>query len=72
VRAILDHLKAQDDVILAILRNMEGASGITPDSAQRAAEDRLRQVQSTEAAVVARTIEEEETEAGLHDAPGPG
>jgi uncharacterized membrane protein len=66
VWAILEHLKAQDDVILAILRQMQQASGMSPTEAQREAERRLQEVQETEREIVSKTIKEEEAEAGLH------
>jgi uncharacterized membrane protein len=65
VRAILEHLKCQDDVILTILRNMQHAAGDQPNEEQRRAEERLRRVRETESEIVTRTIQEEEAEAGL-------
>jgi uncharacterized membrane protein len=65
VRAILEHLKAQDDVILAILRQMQQESNMSPTEAQQLAEKRLQDVQKWEEGVVSRTIMEEEQEAGI-------
>jgi uncharacterized membrane protein len=65
IRAVLDHLKAQDDVILAILRRIETVRGVAPDEAQIAAEKRLREVAAREDRVVRRTVSREEKEAGL-------
>jgi uncharacterized membrane protein len=65
VRAILEHLKAQDDVILAILRQLQEASGMSPTEAQQQAEKRLQDVQKWEEGIVSRTIREEEQEAGI-------
>jgi uncharacterized membrane protein len=65
VLAVLDHLRAQDDVILAILRQLERASNIEPDERQRAAEERLHKVAEVESAIMSKTIAEEEKEAGL-------
>jgi uncharacterized membrane protein len=71
VRAILEHLKAQDEVILAILRQMQQESGMSATDAQIEAERRLQDVQKWEEEVVSRTIREEEIEAGI-SAPEPG
>jgi uncharacterized membrane protein len=66
VRAILEHLKAQDEVILAILRQQQEASGMSPSEAQKLAEKNLQDVQKWEQEVVSKTIKEEELEAGIH------
>jgi uncharacterized membrane protein len=65
IRAVLDHLKAQDDVILAILRRLEAVGGVAPDEAQIAAEKKLREVAAREERVVRRTVSKEEKAAGL-------
>jgi uncharacterized membrane protein len=65
VRAVLEHLKAQDDVILAIVRQMQRSSGLKPTAEQVQAEARLREVAEGEAEMLARTIREEQAEAGL-------
>jgi uncharacterized membrane protein len=71
VRAILEHLKAQDEVILAILRQMQQESNMSPTEAQQLAEKRLQDVQKWEEGIVSRTIREEEQEAGIgHQAGG--
>jgi hypothetical protein len=62
---VLDHLKAQDDVILAILRRLEAVGGVAPDEAQIAAEKKLREVAAREERVVRRTVSKEEKAAGL-------
>ena len=66
IRAVLDHLKAQDDVILAILRRLEAVGGVAPDQPQLDAEKRLRQVAAREERLVRRTVQQEEKEAGLN------
>jgi uncharacterized membrane protein len=65
VRAILTHLKAQDDVILAILRRLEALHGVSPDAAQIAAEEALRSVAQREARLVTRQVKAEEEKAGI-------
>jgi uncharacterized membrane protein len=65
VRAILAHLKAQDDVILAILRRLEALHGVSPDAAQIAAEEALRSVAQREARLVTRQVKAEEEKAGI-------
>jgi uncharacterized membrane protein len=65
VQAILGHMQAQDDVMLAILRQLEAIHGIQPNEAQRLAESRLRSVQEDEASMLQETIREAETQAGL-------
>ena len=65
VRAILAHLKAQDDVILAILRRLEALHGVTADAAQIAAEEALRDVAQKEARLVTRQVKAEEEKAGI-------
>ncbi len=65
VRAILEHLKAQDDVILAILKQMQQDSNMSPSEAQQLAEKHLQDVQKWEEGIVSRTIMEEEQEAGI-------
>jgi uncharacterized membrane protein len=70
VRAILEHLKAQDDCILSVLRRLEALHGIGPDAAQMAAEESLRSVVRREAELVSRTVKSEEKAAGIDDGPG--
>jgi uncharacterized membrane protein len=65
VRAILTHLKAQDDVILAILRRLEALHGVSPDAAQMAAEETLRSVAERESRLVSRHVKAEEEKAGI-------
>jgi uncharacterized membrane protein len=65
VRAILTHLKAQDDVILAILRRLEALHGVSPDAAQIAAEEALRGAAQREARLVTRQVKAEEEKAGI-------
>lgn len=65
VRAILEHLKAQDDVILSILRQLESIHHVTPNQEQIGCEERLADVRKTEERMVLATIREEEAEAGL-------
>ena len=65
IRAVLDHLKAQDDVILAILRRLEAVGGVAPDEAQIVAEKKLREVAAREERLVRRNVKQEEQEAGL-------
>ena len=75
IHAVLDHLKAQDDVILAILRSLEQIHGIEPGTEQIAAEARLTKVTDYETRMVKRWVRLEEKEAGLPSqpsaAPGP-
>lgn len=65
IQAVLDHLQAQDDVILTILRQLEQAHSIQPDAAQRTAETRLHQFHELEAQWIEKTVWEEEGRAGL-------
>ena len=72
IGAVLEHLKAQDDVMLAILRQLEAIHGVKPDRSQREAEARLAEVVKREQKVMQQTIKEEEQEAGLGpDRRGP-
>ena len=72
---MLDHLKAQDDVILAILRSLEQIHGINPGPEQIEAEARLDKVTDYETRMVKRWVRMEEKEAGLAPqapaTPGP-
>jgi uncharacterized membrane protein len=63
--AVLNHLKAQDDVIITILRQLARIHGIKPDAAQLAAEKRLQEVSQTEAVMLRHEINAQEREAGL-------
>jgi uncharacterized membrane protein len=65
IRAILAHLKAQDDVILAILRRLEALHGVSPDAAQNAAEEALRSVAISEDRLVSSQVKAEEEKAGI-------
>lgn len=65
VRAILAHLKAQDDVILAILRRLEALHGVSPDAAQVVAEESLKSVAQREGELVKQTVKTEEKAAGI-------
>jgi uncharacterized membrane protein len=65
VRAVLEHLKAQDDVIIAILRQLESIHNVQPNRDQIAAEKHLEEVTQLEERMVATTIQQEEKEAGL-------
>jgi uncharacterized membrane protein len=69
VHAVLEHLKAQDDVILAILRQLEKVHEVTPGEEQIAAEKRLDDVTKFEGRMVKRWIKMEEQEAGLEADP---
>ncbi len=69
IHAVLDHLKAQDDVILAILRSLEQIHGITPGPEQIEAEARLAKVTDYETRMVKRWVRMEEKEAGLQPQP---
>jgi uncharacterized membrane protein len=68
VRAVLEHLKAQDDVILTILDGLQRIHGMAPDAAQQAAEARLGDVSRVEDEILRSTVAEEEREAGLEPA----
>jgi uncharacterized membrane protein len=65
VAAVIRHLEAQDDVILAILRQLEAVHHIQPDENQRAAEARLRESQDFESTMLRDVIVREEQKAGL-------
>jgi uncharacterized membrane protein len=69
VHAVLEHLKAQDDVILAILRQLERVHGVSPSQEQVAAEETLKRVRDYEERMVKRWVRLEEKEAGLAPAP---
>ena len=71
VCAILDHLKAQDDVILAILHQMESQHGVRPGPAQMEAERRLSSVRHNEEEAAMNYIREQERLAGLTEDPVP-
>ena len=64
-RAILSHLQAQDDVMLAILRQLERVHQIQPDATQLEAEERLKRAQQLEGPLLEQAIREEEAKAGL-------
>ena len=68
VHAVLEHLKAQDDVIIAILRSLEKVHGIEPSPVQIEAESRLEKVTAYENRMVKRWVKMEEEEAGLEPA----
>jgi uncharacterized membrane protein len=71
VHAVLDHLKAQDDVIISILRSLEKVHGIQPGDEQKAAEERLQKATAYEDRMVKRWVRQEEKESGLAPAvPG--
>src|SRR5581483_2521360 len=63
IHAVLNHLQAQDEVMLAILRQLETIHGIEPNAAQRKAEAHLQEVQSTEDQWLEEAVRQEETEA---------
>lgn len=65
IHAVLAHLQAQDDVILAILRQLEQVHGVQPSAAQEAAETQLESVRESEEEWLAITVRHEETKAGL-------
>ncbi len=65
VFAVLDHLQAQDDVILTIMRQMERIHGVERDESQKAAEARLEQTRKTEAETVRVFTQREQLDAGL-------
>jgi uncharacterized membrane protein len=65
VRATLEHLKAQDDVILSILRQMERVHSLTPNDHQRACEARLQEVRVSEERLLRASIRAAEVGAGL-------
>ena len=71
VHAVLEHLKAQDDVIIAILRQLEKVHEVTPGEEQVAAEKHLDDVTKFEDKMVKRWIKMEEDEAGLTAGPTP-
>jgi uncharacterized membrane protein len=64
VAAVLRHLEAQDDVILAILRQLEKVHQIQPEQEQLAAEARLRESETYEGAMLRQIIAEEEPTVG--------
>jgi uncharacterized membrane protein len=71
VHAVLEHLKAQDEVIISILKTMQKLHGaaVTPDEV--AAEKALRQATEYEEKMVKRWVKLEEKEAGLEPSPSP-
>jgi hypothetical protein len=72
VFAVLDHLQAQDDVILAITRQLERIHSVEPDAEQRAAEARLDQTRKAESETVRVFAKREQAAAGLTDGEQPG
>jgi uncharacterized membrane protein len=69
--SILDHLKAQDDVILAILHQMESQHGVKAGKGQVEAERRLADLQHSEEQAAVAYIREQEKKAGLEAEPVP-
>jgi len=65
VFAVLDHLQAQDDVILTIMRQMQRVEGVESDAAQQEAERRLEQTRKTEGDTMRLFAKREQAEAGL-------
>jgi len=71
VHAVLEHLKAQDDVILSILRSLEKVHGIEPADEQKEAEEKLRNATRYEEKMVKRWVKIEEKESGLAPVKAP-
>jgi uncharacterized membrane protein len=71
VHAVLEHLKAQDDVILSILRSLERVHGIEPSNEQTEAEKTLANASKYEEKMVKRWVRMEEKESGLAPVEGP-
>ena len=71
VFAVLDHLQAQDDVILAITRQLQRVHKFEEDEEQRAAEARLEQTRKTEGDTVRLFAKREQAAASLaaHEPP---
>jgi len=65
IHAVLNHLQAQDDVMVAILRQLEEIHHISPNAAQRTAEAQLESIKANEEIWLEKTVKQEEEEAGL-------
>jgi uncharacterized membrane protein len=65
IHAVLDHLQAQDDVMLAILRQLEDIHHIAPDKQQQEAEVRLAKIRANEEDWLRAAVLEEEKAMGL-------
>ncbi len=65
VRAVLNHLQSQDDLMLAILRQLEDIHGIAPNPQQRLAEEHLAETRRTEESWLENTVRLEEEKLGL-------
>lgn len=71
VHAVLEHLKAQDEVIISILKTMQKLHGAAVTSDEVAAEKALREATQYEEKMVKRWVKLEEVEAGLEPSPSP-
>jgi uncharacterized membrane protein len=65
VHAVLAHLRAQDDVMLSILQQLQKVHGLKPDASQQRAEQALATCIREEKDKVWRQITEQERAAGL-------
>lgn len=65
--AVLNHLQAQDDVILSILRQLEDIHHIHPNSRQIVAEERLNATRKSEEAWLEMTVRQTESQLGLKE-----
>lgn len=65
IGAVLSHLQAQDDVMIAILRQLERVHRIEPDAAQQEAEERLKRAKELEGSFLDQVVRQEEEQAGL-------
>ena len=72
VHAVLDHLKAQDDVIITMLKALQKIHGAPVTAEEEAAEKKLVEATEYEDSMVKRWVRLEEKEAGLEPAEHPG
>ena len=68
IHAVLNHLQVQDDVMIAILRQLEDIHHISPNVEQTAAETHLAEVRATEEVWLETTVKQQEADLGLTQA----
>ncbi|MBV9279926.1 MAG: DUF1003 domain-containing protein [Chloroflexi bacterium] len=65
VKAVLDHLQAQDEVLLALLDHFQRVHEVKPSDSQREAQARLATMRLVEAELLRLKVRDEEVKAGL-------